>query len=567
MNGGDDMEQFEIELMNEYLEKHFDEKTIDDLLANPDLELTGKNGLRRQLAEIDMEYFCKAYLNHYFNLPFSSHHREMFKDLHRLIDQKGGTKICRAAPREHAKSTQLTLGLPLYCTVFGLKHFIVLTSDTEDQASGYLEAIQDELDENQAIIEDFGSMKGPTWNVTEMVTSGDTCLIAKGIGGKIRGLKYKNHRPDLIILDDIENDKNVRSEENKRWTYDEWFMKAVLRAGGTGLGGKSLTDIVVMGTILESDSVLKRIMDNPLFDSKVYRAVLSFAEREDLWDHWRTIALNLENPNRMTEAEAFFKENEAEMLKGTNVLWPEKHTYYSLMLAKLSSEMAFYSELQNEPIDKAQCLFHGLIEYENGPTLEELRNDYHIFGACDPSLGKKSRGGDYSAVVDVARHKETGQLWCLYADLEVRHPDKIIEDIFSRANYYKDNGIEYEDFVVESVQFQEFFANEMKKRALANGVYLPISELKQTSDKELRITRLQPDIKNRYLRFAKGLSRVFQEQLETFPKNKHDDGPDCLEMAVNAARVSVSSWFQYLEQEYEALQVGQNDPFAFPLTR
>lgn len=562
------MEQQEIELLNEYLSRHFADETIDKLLSDPDLKLTGKKGLRRQLAELDMEYFCKAYLSHYFNLPFASHHREMFVDLHKLIERKGGSKICRAAPREHAKSTQLTLGLPIYCTVFGLKHFIVLTSDTEDQASGYLEAIQDELDENPKLIEDFGHLKGPTWNVTEMVTSNDVCIIAKGIGGKIRGLKYKNHRPDLIILDDIENDKNVKSEENKRWTYDEWFMKAVLRAGGTGLGGKSLTDIVVMGTILESDSVLKRIMDNPLFDSKIYKAVISFAEREDLWDQWRTIGLNLENRNRMQDAEAFFKANEEEMLKGTKVLWPEKHTYYSLMLAKLSSEMAFYSELQNEPIDKAQCLFHGLIELENGPSLEELREDYLIYGACDPSLGKKSKGGDYSAIVDVARHKQTGQLWCIYADLEVRHPDKILDDVFARAQYYKNHGLEYEEFVVETVQFQEFFANEMKKRSVEKGIYLPITELKQTSDKILRITRLQPDIKNKYLRFIKGLSRVFLEQLETFPKAKHDDGPDCLEMAVNAARLATekSAWLDYVKQEYEKIQ-NQQQRLAFPETR
>jgi predicted phage terminase large subunit-like protein len=529
------MEQWELELMQEYLQRHFPTDQISNLL-DEGTQLTGKDGLRRQLAEIDQEYFCKTYLPHYFNLPFSKHHHEMFIDLKKLIDSGGGTKMCRAAPREHAKSTQLTLGLPLYCTLYGLKHFIVLVSDTEDQASGYLEAIQEEMDENVAIIEDFGQLRGVTWNVTEMVTSNGVCLIAKGIGGKIRGLKYKNHRPDLIVLDDIENDKNVKSEENKRWTYDEWFMKAVLRAGGTGLGGKSLTDIVVMGTILESDSVLKRIIDNPLFDSKIYKAVIAFAEREDLWDEWTRIALNLENHDRIRDAEIFFKSNEQEMLRGSKVLWPEKHTYYSLMVARLASEMAFNSELQNEPIDKAQCLFHGLVELEGGPTMEELREDYIIFGACDPSLGKKAKGGDYSAIVDVARHRHTGQLWCIYADLEVRHPDKIIDDIFGRALYYKDNGIEYEDFVVETVQFQEFFASEVKKRSAEKGIYLPISELKQTSDKVLRITRLQPDIKNHYLRFAKGLQRVLIEQLESFPKAKKDDGPDALEMATHAAK-------------------------------
>lgn len=547
------MEQWELELLKEYLQKHFLVEEINNLLDSG-MTLTGKKGLRRQLGEIDQEYFCKAYLPHYFNLPFSTHHREMFADLKKLIERGGGTKICRAAPREHAKSTQLTLGLPLYCTMYGLKHFIVLTSDTEDQASGYLEAIQDELDDNPAIVEDFGRLKGSTWNVTEMVTANDICLIAKGIGGKIRGLKYKNYRPDLIVLDDIENDKNVKSEENKRWTYDEWFMKAVLRAGGTGLGGKSLTDIVVMGTILESDSVLKRIIDNPLFDSKIYKAVISFAAREDLWDEWRTIALNLENPDRMQDAEAFFKANEQEMLCGTKVLWPEKHTYYSLMIAKLASEMAFMSELQNEPIDKAQCLFYGLIELENGPTLEELREDYLIYGACDPSLGKKAKGGDYSAIVDVARHKKTGQLWCIHADLEVRHPDKIIDDIFHRAMYYRDIGLEYEEFVVETVQFQEFFAAEVKKRSMDKGIYLPVSELKQTSDKELRITRLQPDVKNKYLRFVKGLPRVFLEQLLSFPKAKKDDGPDALEMAVNIARNSrADAFLDYLSGRYDEM--------------
>jgi len=530
------LETWELEQLNEYLKRHFDDETIDGLLSAPNVQLTGKKGLRRQLAELDMEYFCKAYLPHYFYQPFSRHHLEVFSDLHKLVERGGGTRLVRAAPREHAKSTQLTLGLPLYCTCYELRHFIVLTSDSEDQASGYLDAIQTELDENERIREDFGDLRGPTWNVTEMETSNGVCLIAKGIGGKIRGLKYKNYRPDLIILDDIENDKNVKSDEQKRWAYEEWFLKAVMRAGGTGLGGKSLTDIVVMGTILESDSVLKRIIDNPLFDSKVYRAVISFAEREDLWDEWRRIALDLDNPNRMADAEAFFTANREEMLRGTEVLWPEKHTYYSLMLARLASETAFYSELQNDPIDKSQCLFHGLIEPEPGPTLEELRRDFLIYGACDPSLGKKAKNGDYSAIVDVAKHKRTGQLWCIFADLEVRHPDKIIQDMLSRAKFYAEHGLKYEEFVVETVQFQEFFAHEIKKRAMRDGVYLPISELKQTSDKELRITRLQPDIKNKYLRFAKGLPRVFLEQLEGFPKAKKDDGPDALEMAVSASK-------------------------------
>jgi len=527
------MQPQEAELLNQYLQHYFTQEEVDTLLDKP---LTGPQGLRRQLAELDMEYFCRAYFPHYFYDPFSRFHRELIQDLHRMIDTGGGTKLARAAPREHAKSTLLTFGLPLWCTVYGFKHFIPVVSDTEGQASNYLEAIQYELEENERIIDDFGSLIGNTWNITEMVTANDVCLVAKGIGGKIRGIKHKNWRPDLIILDDIENDKNVKSDEQKRWTYEEWFLKAVLRAGGTGTGGKSYTDIVVMGTILESDSVLKRILDNPLFDSRIYKGVISFAEREDLWEKWRQIAIDLENHNRLEDAEAFYKANEEEMLRGTRVLWPEKHTYYSLMLAFITSETAFYSELQNEPVDKLQCLFNGLIEYENGPDIEELKNDYYIYGACDPSLGKKAKKGDYSAIVDVAKHKRTGQLWNIFADLEVRHPDKIIEDIFARARFYKEHGIQYESFVVEAQQFQEFFAHVLGERSMKQDIFLPIKEIKQSSDKGLRITRLQPDVKNRYLRFAKTLPKVYREQLENFPKAKKDDGPDALEMAVAEAK-------------------------------
>ncbi|MDD3654913.1 MAG: hypothetical protein PHO01_12195, partial [Desulfotomaculaceae bacterium] len=348
------MQPWEAELLQQYLQRHFTQAQINTLLDKP---LIGPQGLRRQLGELDLEYFCRAYFPHYFYDPFSRLHRELFHDLHHLIDTGGGTKLARAAPREHAKSTVLTFGLPLWCVAYKLKHFIPIVSDTEDQSSGYLEAIQSEIEENERLIEDFGNLIGGTWNITEMVTANNICLVAKSIGGKIRGIKHKNWRPDLIILDDIENDKNVKSDEQKRWTYEEWFLKAVMRAGGTK-GGKSYTDIIVMGTILESDSVLKRILDNPLFNSRVYKAVISFAEREDLWEKWREIIINLDNSNRLIDAETFYNANEAEMLLGTKVLWPEKHNYYSLMQAFVTSEMAFYSELQNEPIDKSQCLFN-----------------------------------------------------------------------------------------------------------------------------------------------------------------------------------------------------------------
>ena len=62
------------------------------------------------------------------------------------------------------------------------------------------------------------------------MTSTNIKVEAIGSGKKIRGRKHRNWRPDLLILDDIENDENVRTPE-QRAKLDSWFKKAVSKAG------------------------------------------------------------------------------------------------------------------------------------------------------------------------------------------------------------------------------------------------------------------------------------------------------------------------------------------------
>ena len=87
-----------------------------------------------------------------------------------------------------------------------------------------------------------------------------------------------------------------------------------------------------------------------------------------------------------------------------------------------------------------------------------------------------------------------------------------------------------------SVQFQEYFRDSVIKECRRRGFYLPISSTdNQTSKKELRIKTLQPLVKNGTIRFLKKHRRLL-EQLKLFPLADHDDGPDCLEMAVRKAK-------------------------------
>jgi hypothetical protein len=91
---------------------------------------------------------------------------------------------------------------------------------------------------------------------------------------------HHQHRPTLIVLDDVENETEVRSAE-QRLNKLEWFNKAVLKAGS------SLTNIVVAGTILHYDSLLATLLSpakSPGWTTRKYQAVTSWAQNQDLWE-------------------------------------------------------------------------------------------------------------------------------------------------------------------------------------------------------------------------------------------------------------------------------------------
>ncbi|MPN12591.1 hypothetical protein SDC9_159909 [bioreactor metagenome] len=76
---------------------------------------------------------------------------------------------------------------------------------------------------------------------------------------------------------------------------------------------------------------------------------------------------------------------------------------------------------------------------------------------------------------------------------------------------------------------------ELAKASARAGLYLPIEEVQQTSDKVMRVQTLQPDIKNKYIKFNARHKRLL-EQLYQFPMGAHDDGPDALEGARTIAK-------------------------------
>lgn len=506
---------------------------------------TGPEGLRRKLGAIDMEFFGRAYFPHYFSRPSPEFHRELdaiwqqgvLKGRYPLtaadtktISRLPGVRRAVAAPRGHAKSTNLTFKGTMHSTLYGYKHYPIIISDSSEQAEGFLDNIRVEFEENTAILEDFGPLAGSVWRSNVLVTKTNIKIEAIGSGKKIRGRKHRNWRPDLIILDDVENDENVRTPEQRKKLKD-WFDKAVSKCGD------DYTDIVYIGTLLHYDSLLAKTLANPAYRSIKYKAVIRFSQADDLWQQWETIFTDLSNDDREADALAFFQAHKAAMLEGTQVLWEEKLSYYDLMVMRVSEgEASFNSEEQNEPINPDDCLFmEEWFDYYNEAEVNFGDPAFDFFGFIDPSLGKTKRS-DFSAIVTLAKHKGSGYMYVVDADIERRHPDRIIADVLAKERWLRASfGHGYRKLGAETNQFQWFLKEELAKASAKAGLYLPIEEVQQTSDKVMRIQTLQPDVKNKYIKFNRRHKRLL-EQLTQFPMGAHDDGPDALEGARSIAK-------------------------------
>ena len=506
--------------------------------------VTGEKGLRKELAAFDLAYFGRAYLPHYFTRKSPAFHEELdelwssgvmkgknpFRDA-KEIARLDGSQQAIAAPRGHAKTTNFTFKDTLHAVLYQYKHYPILLSDSSEQAEGFLDDIKTELEDNPHILEDFGILKGDkVWRSSVILTKTGIKLEAIGSGKKIRGRRHRNWRPDLLVLDDIENDENVNTPEQRK-KLKSWFDKAVSKAGDT------YTDIMYIGTILHYDSLLSRVLVNPTYRTKKYRAVLSFATNTALWEEWERIYTNLFDEDHEANAWTFFQANEKEMLEGTQVLWEEKNPYYKLMQKRLSEgEASFNSELQNDPIDPENADFsEEWLDYYEPELMDFSKPNYLLVGANDPSLGKNKKA-DTSTIIDLALDLNTGYMYVLGASVEKRKPDVIIDDVIETHRRYKrDLKKGYYKFGVETVQFQYFFKDVMAAKALEAGEYIPIEEIQSIANKELRIRSLQPFVKNKWIKFNRNHKELIK-QLTEFPMGANDDAPDGLQMAVSLAQ-------------------------------
>jgi predicted phage terminase large subunit-like protein len=503
---------------------------------------------RRERAVVDYQFFCQTYFPHYVPTPhFSLFQQFIFQRLPEVVNAETDGREVHMAPRGEAKSTYETqlgtlwsicrakwlddVGIKQGIAKKARKHLVVIVMNTEEQSAEMLESIKAELDTNPRLAQDFPDAvgQGRVWQATTAITTGNIKIRIGGTGKKLRGMKHGPYRPDLIFLDDLENDEHVRTKAGRDKTQK--FVTASVLGLAPPVGGM---DVFWVGTSLHYDAAINRVARSPGWRRRVFRAIMQWPDNMRLWEEWEQLYTRTgtddEKVQFEADAKAFYEANKSAMDAGAVLSWPEVRGLYRLMCIRAVNHHAFSQEYQNEAGTDDTAPFK-LIHF-----WIDRRADWLHFGAIDPSLGKSGAARDPSAILVGGLNRETMQLDVVEADIGRKVPDLIINRAIDLQAEYGCIA-----WAVETVQFQAFLFSEIIKRSASRGISFPGVPVQPINDKALRIISLQPHVANGLIRLHRSQTTLI-EQLQFWPEADHDDGPDALDMLHTITRQFGGEW-------------------------
>jgi len=499
-----------------------------------------------------LESWCFTFLPDYFCRTPSLMHRWMFRVLD-SFSLKRCSRLNLLAPRRNAKSPIGTLAYPLRAALEGTEPYVWIVSDTLDQAVLHLENIRLALESSPLLKTHYSSALNGKIRFREgrLLLPNGVRIEAFGSGQKLRGRRHGAHRPSLIIGDDLQNDAHSRSSK-LRQVSREWFFGTLLKAGN------SRTNFIHLATALHRDALAMELDRTPGWHSRIFRAILRYPNRMDLWETWENLYLGLEtsaersqSPERGSKkdvfpknvniarcrrgsheenAQQFYFAHEREMNEGAVVLWPEEEDLLTLMKMRAESgKNTFEREKQNSPLNPDLCEWEEKHFEREDFWFDEFPANVSVrVMALDPSKGKHANRGDFAAYVMLALGSE-GELY-VEAELFRLPIDEMIEaGIRLWRSFHPDI------FGVEGNQFQDLLADFFRHRFQAHHLpCLQPSLIFNSVAKEIRIRRLGQWLTTGKIHFKTHSpgTLLLVEQLRQFPIGDHDDGPDALEMAI-----------------------------------
>ena len=449
-----------------------------------------------------LEGFCNAVLRKTFDSPAET------PEFHRKVWEYCCAKdafVAIAAPRSHAKSTAVTHAYTLACLLFRERDYAVIVSETTAQSIQFLGDIKKELIDNEDLRELFGIgvlIKDTEDDLICKMEDGHMFRVqAKGAEQKMRGLKWKAKRPNLIICDDLEGDEAVQNKE-RRDKFKRWFYGALLPC-------RSENGIVrVVGTILHLDSLLEGLMpERQLGGSKLkYLVNEPLVQYSTIKTPWKSIKFRAHTDD--------FSEILWSARWSKQKLLEERARYIAMGLGDVYSQ-----EYLNVPLDESNTFFRRADFLPRTKEDEKLNLNYYV--TADLAISQKERS-DYS-VFAVAGMDDSGRLHLVNLIRDRMDSQQIVETILMLQRLYKPSL-----FGIEAGTIEKSIGPFLNREMMTTGIFVSLVKLKPSADKITRARSIQARMRANACKFDKDAEwyQTFEEELMRFPRDRHDDQVD-----------------------------------------
>lgn len=439
---------------------------------------------RKRIAKLEAEPedWFKYYFPKYAYAEPALFHKKATK---RVVDNPEWYEV-RAWSRELAKSTRTMMEV-LYLTLTKRKRYVLLISNSKDNATRLLAPYMSNLEANQRIINDYGKQQGyGQWTVDEFLTRSGIGFRALGAGQSPRGSRNEEARPDVLIFDDIDTDEECRNEDmiTKKW---KWIEEAAI-------GTRSIsvpTLIMFCGNIIAEDCCVVRASE--------------FADKVSI--------INIRDKNG----------------KST---WSTKNTEEHIdRVLKQKSYSAQQKEYFNNPVSEGS-VFKNL-SFKKLPPLKQYS---FLVSYTDPSF-RSSQKSDYKATVLLGMHN--GEKHVIKAHCQQTTTANMVEALYE-IEAFVNNQVPLYFYIEKNVNDEEIARVLFEASKEHNGKVLPVAfDDRSKGDKYTRIeSALEPLDRNGKLYFNEAekdtpdMKNVISQFKAFSAKSRaHDDAPDAVEGA------------------------------------
>ncbi len=376
---------------------------------------------------------------------------------------------------------------------YAISRTIMYVSVSQQHAAMSVRWMRRQIMYNQKFAATFSLKKGEKWTdehceIYHGIEETPITLLAMGITGQIRGFNPDDYRPDLIIMDDVLNEENTATEEQRK-KIDALIFGALLNSLAPETDCPT-AKAVFLQTPLNRNDALEKCLKDPQWHGRRFGC---FDEKGiSRWEsRWPT--------------ETLLREKQAAIARGQYALWMrEKECAIVAHVGKTFEieRLKYWDTIPLPPMIK--------------------------FIAIDPASADSPKADD-TAIAVVGFNGEDVYVLAYYAEVGAM-PDAVAAMFFA---YLLEHSIMR--LCVETVAYQRILAWYLEREMQTRRQYVTIDKVQDRRKKSDRIIQAMVGLVNfGHLYVHSSMTKLIMQMDEYDPNDDsfHDDILDAVSMAI-----------------------------------